>query len=81
VVVRAGVKGHLGRSVQVSHGFGLTTIYGHLQSVSVQPGQRITRGDVVGQVGNTGRATGYHLHYEVRVANRPQNPLHYILDR
>ena len=81
IVVRAGVKGHLGRSVQISHGFGLTTIYGHLKSIAVEPGQRISRGEVVGEVGNTGRATGYHLHYEVRVANRPQNPLHFILDR
>jgi murein DD-endopeptidase MepM/ murein hydrolase activator NlpD len=81
IVVRAGVKGQLGRSVQISHGFGLTTIYGHLASTAVEPGQRVSRGDVVGEVGNTGRATGYHLHYEVRVDNRPQNPLHFILDR
>jgi murein DD-endopeptidase MepM/ murein hydrolase activator NlpD len=81
VVVRAGVKGHLGRSVQISHGYGVATIYGHLKSVAVEPGQRIARGDVIGAVGNSGRATGYHLHYEVRADNAPKDPLQFILDR
>ncbi|HVS16715.1 MAG TPA: M23 family metallopeptidase [Thermoanaerobaculia bacterium] len=81
VVVRAGVKGHLGRSVQISHGHGVTTIYGHLEGADVEPGQRVARGEVIGRVGNSGRATGYHLHYEVRVANAPKDPLQFILDR
>ena len=59
--------GGLGRAVYVSHGFGRTTVYGHLSRVLVVPGQRIERGETIGLVGNTGRSTGYHLHYEVQV--------------
>ena len=62
------------------HGFGLTTRYGHMSRIEVQAGQRVQRGDIVGRVGNTGRSTGYHLHYEVRVDGDPVNPLGYILD-
>ncbi|HEV8580756.1 MAG TPA: M23 family metallopeptidase [Thermoanaerobaculia bacterium] len=80
VVVRAGTIGGLGQAVYVAHGFGLTTRYGHMSRIEVRPGQRIKRGDVVGRVGNTGRSTGYHLHYEVRVDGDPVNPLAYILD-
>lgn len=80
VVVQAGIIGGLGQAVFVAHGFGVTTRYGHMSRIDVQPGQRIKRGDVVGRVGNTGRSTGYHLHYEVRVDGDPVNPLGYILD-
>ena len=80
VVVRAGLIGGLGQAVYIAHGFGLTTRYGHMSRIDVRPGQRIKRGDVVGRVGNTGRSTGYHLHYEVRVDGDPVNPLAYILD-
>jgi murein DD-endopeptidase MepM/ murein hydrolase activator NlpD len=81
VVVLAGPHGELGNAVIVSHGFGLTTRYGHLSRVAAQPGQRVHRGDVVGFVGNTGRSTGFHLHYEVLKDGEPVNPLGYILDR
>jgi murein DD-endopeptidase MepM/ murein hydrolase activator NlpD len=81
IVVRAGRIGSYGRAVQLSHGYGVTTLYGHLHDLSVRPGQRIRRGDVVGTVGNSGRATGYHLHYEVRVNNDAQDPVQYMLDR
>jgi murein DD-endopeptidase MepM/ murein hydrolase activator NlpD len=80
VVVRAGLVGGLGQAVYIAHGFGVTTRYGHMSRIDVRPGQRIKRGDVVGRVGNTGRSTGYHLHYEVRVDGDPVNPLAYILD-
>ena len=80
VVVRAGSIGGLGQAVYIAHGFGLTTRYGHMSRIDVRPGQRIKRGDVVGRVGNTGRSTGYHLHYEVRVDGDAVNPLAYILD-
>jgi murein DD-endopeptidase MepM/ murein hydrolase activator NlpD len=80
VVVQAGLIGGLGQAVYVAHGFGLTTRYGHMSRIEVRPGQRIKRGDVLGRVGNTGRSTGYHLHYEVRVDGDPVNPLAYILD-
>ncbi len=80
VVVQAGVVGGLGQAVYIVHGFGMSTRYGHMSRIEVQPGQRIKRGDVLGRVGNTGRSTGYHLHYEVRVDGDPVNPLAYILD-
>jgi murein DD-endopeptidase MepM/ murein hydrolase activator NlpD len=80
IVVEAGEIGGLGQAVFIAHGFGVTTRYGHMSHVEVRPGQRVKRGDVVGRVGNTGRSTGYHLHYEVRVDGDPVNPLGYILD-
>jgi murein DD-endopeptidase MepM/ murein hydrolase activator NlpD len=80
VVVRAGAIGGLGQAVYIAHGFGVTTRYGHMSRIEVRPGQRVQRGDVLGRVGNTGRSTGYHLHYEVRVDGDPVNPLAYILD-
>jgi murein DD-endopeptidase MepM/ murein hydrolase activator NlpD len=80
VVMRAGLIGGLGKAVYVAHGYGLTTRYGHMSRVDVRPGQRVQRGDVLGLVGNTGRSTGYHLHYEVRMDGEPVNPLGYILD-
>jgi len=81
IVVRTERYGGLGRAVFVSHGFGRTTVYGHLSRVVVSPGQRVERGETVGLVGNTGRATGYHLHYEVRVDGKPVNPLPFLLDQ
>jgi murein DD-endopeptidase MepM/ murein hydrolase activator NlpD len=64
-----------GNLVVVNHGFGLETKYGHLSSFTVKPGQTVKRGDVIGRLGATGRATGYHLHYEVRANGRLLNPL------
>ena len=81
VVVRSGQLGELGNAVVLSHGFGLSTRYGHMSRLAVRPGQRVRRGDVIGYVGNTGRSTGYHLHYEVLKDGEPVNPLGYILDR
>ncbi|MEM8963463.1 MAG: peptidoglycan DD-metalloendopeptidase family protein [Acidobacteriota bacterium] len=81
IVLRAGRIGALGNAVYLSHGDGIVTRYGHLQDVLVTPGQRVRRGDAIGTLGNTGRSTGPHLHYEVRVDNKARNPLGYILDR
>lgn len=81
VVLRARRNGRLGNSVDLSHGHGVMTRYGHLDSYNIEPGQRVRRGDVIGFVGNTGRTTGFHLHYEVRVDGQPVNPLTYILDK
>lgn len=81
VVLRARRNGRLGNSVDLSHGHGVVTRYGHLASYDVEPGQRIRRGEVIGFVGNTGRTTGFHLHYEVRIEGQPVNPLAYILDK
>lgn len=80
IVTFAGVKGGYGKIVIVDHGYGLSTRYGHMSEVHVTPGQRVRRGDRIGNVGNTGRSTGPHLHYEVRVNNLPVNPMRYILD-
>jgi murein DD-endopeptidase MepM/ murein hydrolase activator NlpD len=74
-VTQAEYQGAYGNLVVVDHGFGLETKYGHLSSFSVKPGQTVKRGDVLGRLGATGRATGYHLHYEVRANGRLLNPL------
>lgn len=81
VVVHAGRLGQLGNAVVLSHGYGITTRYGHLGEVEVTPGQQVDRGAILGRVGRSGRTTGYHLHYEVRVDRRPVDPLGYMLDR
>ncbi len=81
IVTTAGWSGGLGRSVSVTHGYGLNTRYGHLSEVAVREGQRVRRGDVIGYVGNTGRSTGYHLHYEVRQNGEPVNPVGFILEK
>jgi len=66
--------------VKVDHGNGIQSVYGHLQEASVKRGQKVSRGDVIALSGNSGRSTGPHLHYELRVAGRAVNPLSYILD-
>ena len=78
--MKAQRSGRLGNAVTISHGYGLTTTYGHLAKLEVKAGDSVRRSDIVGTVGNTGRATGYHLHYEVRLDGKPVNPLTYIVD-
>lgn len=68
-----------GQLVVVDHGGGLTTRYGHLSHIDVSLGQSVARGELVGRVGSTGRSTGPHLHYEVRINDEPVNPLQYML--
>ena len=80
VVLSAAVQGAYGNSLMMDHGFGVVTRYGHLDAYAVRPGQRVRRGDLIGFVGNTGRSTGPHLHYEVWVRDQAQNPIHFILD-
>lgn len=80
VVVKAEWANGYGNVVYVSHGYGYATRYGHLSRFNVKPGQRVRRGEVIGFVGSTGRSTGPHLHYEVRVNGETVNPLEYILD-
>ena len=80
IVVKAEWANGYGNVIYVSHGYGYSTRYGHLSNFAVRAGQRVKRGDVIGHVGSTGRSTGPHLHYEVRVNNNPVNPLEYILN-
>jgi murein DD-endopeptidase MepM/ murein hydrolase activator NlpD len=67
-----------GRLVVIDHGFGVTTWYGHLSGFNVQSGMHVKAGDVIGYEGNSGRATGPHVHYEVRIYNTPVNPWRYL---
>lgn len=67
-----------GRMIQIDHGRGVSTRYGHLSAFAVTEGQHVHRGDVIGYVGDTGRSTGPHLHYEVRIYNTPVNPHKYL---
>ena len=71
-------NGNYGNLVEIDHGFDLTTRYGHLAEFAVSVGDTVQRGDVIGYVGATGRATGYHVHYEVRTANRTIDPMRLI---
>jgi murein DD-endopeptidase MepM/ murein hydrolase activator NlpD len=75
VVEFTGWSGDYGNMVTVNHNFGLVTRYAHLSAFSVLPGQRVARGQVIGQIGATGRATGPHLHYELLVNGQLTNPL------
>jgi murein DD-endopeptidase MepM/ murein hydrolase activator NlpD len=69
-----------GRLIILDHGFGLTTWYGHLSGFNVEAGTHVRRGDVIGYEGDSGRSTGPHLHYEVRINNTPVNPWRYLRD-
>ena len=79
-VTKAGHDGGYGKILVLEHGFGLKTIYAHMQKFAVNKGQEVERGELIGYVGNTGRSTGPHLHYEVRLNNVPVNPANYILN-
>jgi murein DD-endopeptidase MepM/ murein hydrolase activator NlpD len=67
-----------GRLVVIDHGFGVTTWYGHLSAFKAQAGMHVKRGDVIGNEGDSGRSTGAHVHYEVRIYNTPVNPWRYL---
>ena len=75
VVTHAGRQGAYGNLITIDHGFGLETRYGHLSGFQVRQGDRVQRGDLIGRLGATGRATGTHLHYEVLANGRLLNPL------
>jgi murein DD-endopeptidase MepM/ murein hydrolase activator NlpD len=78
VVLSAGWQGDFGNMIEVDHGAGLSTRYAHLSRMSARPGTMIKRGEPIGTVGNTGRSTGSHLHFEVRVAGVAQNPARFL---
>jgi murein DD-endopeptidase MepM/ murein hydrolase activator NlpD len=79
-VVQTTADKYFGNSIQINHGGGITTLYGHLSKIEVKPGQKVKRGDEIGKVGSTGRSLGAHLHYEIRVNDKIVNPLRYILE-
>ncbi len=78
VVTSAGRESGYGNVVRVQHELGFETVYAHLSSISVRPGQLLSRGAKIGGMGSTGRSTGSHLHYEVRVSGKPVNPMIYL---
>jgi murein DD-endopeptidase MepM/ murein hydrolase activator NlpD len=77
-VIIAGRQRGYGNVVYIDHGAGLSTRYGHLSQINVSIGQTVTRGQTIGLVGSTGRSTGPHLHYEVRINNQPVDPKRYL---
>lgn len=77
-VLRAEVAGGYGNLVELDHGNGITTRYGHLSAFDVKAGQLVAAGQVIGRVGSTGRSTGPHLHYETRLTDQARNPLKFI---
>jgi murein DD-endopeptidase MepM/ murein hydrolase activator NlpD len=79
-VVFAGLEGGYGNVLVIDHGYGIKTRYGHLAKMLVKAGDKVKRGTLIAAVGNTGRSTGPHLHYEVRVNGIPQNPRKFILE-
>jgi len=78
VVTFAGWSSGYGRLIKIQHAFGIETRYAHLSRMRVEVGQRVSRGTRIGDIGNSGRSTGPHLHYEIRVGGRPVNPMIYI---
>jgi murein DD-endopeptidase MepM/ murein hydrolase activator NlpD len=79
VVLDAGWESGYGNTVTIDHGFGIVTKFAHASKILVKTGQRVSRGQRIALVGNTGLATGPHLHYEVRVNGRPVDPLKYVI--
>jgi murein DD-endopeptidase MepM/ murein hydrolase activator NlpD len=78
-VVSTGRRSGYGLAVEIDHGYGYSTLYAHCSVIKVKEGDNIKRGDVIALVGSTGRSKGPHVHYEVRVANRPVDPERYLL--
>lgn len=78
VVIHAGWQSGYGRLVKIQHAFGIETRYAHLSQIRVEVGQRVSRGDQIGDMGNSGRSTGTHLHYEVRIGGSAVNPVKFI---
>jgi murein DD-endopeptidase MepM/ murein hydrolase activator NlpD len=78
IVTEAEWAGGYGNMVEVDHGHGLATRYGHLSRITVRTGQRVAAGEVIGTVGSTGRSTGAHLHYETRIDGEPVDPQRFL---
>jgi murein DD-endopeptidase MepM/ murein hydrolase activator NlpD len=78
VVITAGWNAGYGRLVKIKHEFGIETRYAHMSAIRVKVGDRVSRGDRIGDMGNSGRSTGTHLHYEIRIGGRAVNPMTFI---
>ena len=78
LVVSAGRNGSFGKSIKILHKHGVSTIYGHLHKLAVKKGSLVSEGDIIGKMGSTGRAVGAHLHYEIKVNDKPVNPYNFI---
>ena len=78
VVTKAWPNGAYGKLIEIRHALGYSTRYAHLKKIRVKYGQRVARGDIIGDMGNTGRSTGTHLHYEIRKNGKAINPMTYI---
>lgn len=74
-VVYSGMKGGYGRTVQIQHEYGFQTLYAHLSRISVFEGKNVQKGEIIGFLGRTGRSTGFHLHYEVRIGTKAVDPM------
>ncbi len=79
-VYKVGRVRGFGKVIKIKHGFGYTTVYGHMHKIYVKKGQKVKRGDAIGEVGNTGLSTGPHLHYEVRRNGKALNPADYYFN-
>ncbi|MFB6226853.1 MAG: M23 family metallopeptidase [bacterium] len=75
----SGRKGGYGKVVKIRHEYGYTTLYGHLASRTVEEGEQVKKGTLVGRVGSSGHSTGSHLHYEVRINGKAVNPWPYLV--
>jgi len=75
------IKGKMsgyGKVVIINHGYGYESLYAHMSKIIVRPGEKVKRGQVIGYVGNTGRSTGPHVHYEIKKNGKPINPVHFF---
>lgn len=81
IVKSVGYQGGYGLCIHISHKYGFSTRYAHLQNTKVSVGDNVSKGQIVGTMGNSGRATGYHLHYEVILGNTPINPQPYLTSK
>jgi murein DD-endopeptidase MepM/ murein hydrolase activator NlpD len=80
IVIEVQQNKFLGKFIKISHSGGITTVYGHLSRFNVHVGQKVQRGDLIGEVGSTGKSNGPHLHYEVQINGKAVNPYYYILE-
>jgi len=78
VIIAGNLNDGYGNKIVIDHGYGFKTVYAHLHKITVKNGQNVAMGDVIGQVGTTGISQAPHLHYEVRVDDKVENPMHYI---